>query len=215
VYSLNYRKLYLTFILLSVLSIPRLEAASDLLKCLGREELVIHKMKMTGPVYKLNQLFITELSSWGGIQMKRSRIEKICANDDFTPSVNLMRAILIDGGKIFEMKSGADNANLRALNEGLVQALLNRIPHIFFRYLSDLQAISSYPHCLNEKIPELAYYLTRFKYLEEEYSTQELIKDKVKLNSIFSKIKRLDSILKDCEALQKKSLNKMQSKRKS
>lgn len=214
-YSLDYRKLYLTFILLSVLSIPRLGTASDLLKCLGREELVIHKMKMTGPVYKLNQLFITELSSWGGIQMKRSRIEKICANDDFTPSVNLMRAILIDGGKIFEMKSGTGNANLRALNEGLVQALLNRIPHIFFRYLSDLQAISSYPHCLNEKIPELAYYLTRFKYLEEEYSTQELIKDKVKLNSIFSKIKRLDSILKDCEALQKKSLNKMQSKRKS
>jgi hypothetical protein len=215
VYTLNYRKLYLTFILLSVLSIPRLEAASDLLKCLGREELVIHKMKMTGPVYKLNQLFITELSSWGEIQMKRSRIEKICANDDFTPSVNLMRAILIDGGKIFEMKSGADNANLRALNEGLVQALLNRIPHIFFRYLSDLQAISSYPHCLNEKIPELAYYLTRFKYLEEEYSVQELIKDKVKLNSIFSKIKRLDSVLKDCEALQKESLKKMQSKRKS
>lgn len=188
---------------------------SDLLKCLGREELVIHKMKMTGPIYKLNQLFITELSSWGGIQLKSSQIEKICANDDFTPSVNLMRGLLIDGGKIFEMKSGASNANLRALNEGRVQALLNRIPHIFFRYLSDLQAISSYPHCLNEKIPELAFYLTRFKYLEEEYSVQELIKDKVKLNSIFSKIKRLDSILKECEDLQKKSLNKMQRNGKS
>jgi len=176
---------------------------------------VIHKMKMTGPVYKLNQLFITELASWGGISLKKSKIEMICANDDFTPSVNFMKALLIDGGAIFEMKTGTANANLRALNEGRVKGLINRIPHIFFRYLSDLQALSSYPHCLNEKIPELSFYLTQFKYLEEEYSVKELIKDKVKLNSIFSKIKRLDSILKECEMLNKRYLEQMKTKRQS
>lgn len=212
-YSLNYRKLYLTFILLSQLLIPSLAQSNELLKCLGREELVIHKMKMTGPVYKLNQLFITELASWGGISLKKSKVEKICANDDFTPSVNFMKSLLIEGGAIFEMKSGESNANLRALNEGRVKGLINRIPHIFFRYLSDLQALSNYPHCLNEKIPELSYYLTQFKYLEEEYSVKELIKDKVKLNSIFSKIKRLDSILKECETLNKRYLEQMKTKR--
>ncbi|MCO4794395.1 MAG: hypothetical protein KC493_11815 [Bacteriovoracaceae bacterium] len=203
-YTLNYRKFCLLFILLSHLLIPVSASSNELLKCLGREELVIHKMKMTGPVYKLNQLFITEMASWGGIQLKKKYLKSICANDEYTPSVNFMRSLLIDGGKIFEMKKGVSNANLRALNEGRVKSLLSSIPHIFFKYLSDLQAISSYPHCLNEKIPELPYFLERFKYLEEEYPAKELIKDKLKLNSIFTKIKRLDVILKSCEKIQLK-----------
>ncbi len=213
-YSLDYRKIYLTLILLSGAIFPLKGMSNELLKCLGREELVIHKMKMTGPVYKLNQLFITELASWGGIHLRKSKVEEICANSDFTPSVNLMRALLIEGGNIFEMKHENSNASMKALNEGRVESLLERIPHIFFSYLSDLQGISNYPHCLNEKIPELSWYLTRFKYLEEEYPVKELIKDKIKLNSIFAKIKRLDSILKECEILQKKSLEQMKTKRK-
>ena len=124
-----------------------------------------------------------------------------------------MRALLIEGGRIFEMKLDIKSASMKALNEGRIESLIDTIPHIFFSYLSDLQAMSSYPHCLKEKIPELDWYLTRFKYLEEEYPVKELIKDKVKLNSIFAKIKRLDAIMKDCEKLQQKSMRKVKIKR--
>lgn len=212
---LNYKKFYLTFILLSHLLIPTEGLSNDLLKCLGREELVIHKMKMGGPLYKLNQLFITELASWGGVRLKKEYVNSVCANDEFTPSVNLLKALLIEGGSIFMMKS-SNNANFKALNKGRVDSLLDKTPHIFFRYLSDLQGLSNYPHCLNEKIPELPYFLERFKYLEEEYPVKDLIKDKLKLKSIFFKIKRLDKILKDCDRIKKKSdLNGRRGKKKT
>lgn len=209
----NYKKLLRKFILLSLiigtLFVPAHQAqSSDLLKCLGAEELILHKKKLTGPLYYLNQHFINELSSWGHIRMKKEILNDVCTGDEFSPSVNLLRHFLLEGGSVFTTNAGRFNYSERALQQSLIDALIEKVPSVFFSYLSSLQALAEDPHCLNKKVPELNYFILKFKYLEEEIETKNVLSEKSKVKSIFDKIKRLDSIIWECKV--KKTSNKIE-----
>ena len=65
-------------------------AMNPLVGCLGQEELRLHKAKRTGPVYKLNQIFLNDLVSAGDITLKTEHFKNVCINPIFTPSVDLM-----------------------------------------------------------------------------------------------------------------------------
>ena len=64
------------------------------IKCLGEEELLIHKSGSTGPVYNLNQWIISEISGQG-IHVKEKYLLEICSNKDFSPSVSFLRLFLL------------------------------------------------------------------------------------------------------------------------
>jgi hypothetical protein len=199
----NYKKLLRHLILLSLLLglilFPGEKVhALDILKCLGTEELILHKKKLTGPLYALNQEFINELSSWGHVNIKLKELNDICSNKDFSPSVSLLQHFLIYGNSFFSTKTKNLSVATIALQKSLLDALVLKIPNIFFGYLSSLQGLATDPKCLNKEIPEINFYIFKFKYLEDEISSAELLKDKKKINNIFEKIKSLDSILEKC-----------------
>ncbi len=171
----------------------------DILKCLGTEELILHQKKLTGPLYSLNQKFINEMSSWAQINIKTAQLANICKNNQFSPSVNLLRHFLIYGKSFFEIRTYQRSVSNIAMQKSLLNSLMLKVPNIFFSYLASLQGLADDPHCLNEKIPELNYFIYQFKYLEDEISFKQLLKDKKKLGEIFKKIKNLDNILKSCE----------------
>ena len=201
----NYKKLLRDLILLSltfgmILFPVEKSYGFDILKCLGTEELILHQKKLTGPLYHLNQEFINELSSWGKVNIKKDQLDLICTSKKFSPSVNLLRHFLLYGKSFFNdtPTNMVSAVAARALQKSLLDALLLKVPSLFFNYLSSLQALSTNPHCLNENIPELRYFIYQFKYLEDEVSSKDLLADKQKIKNIFSKINNLGSILKKC-----------------
>jgi hypothetical protein len=204
----NYKKLLQHLILLSILIatilFPQQKAHGlDVLECLGAEELILHKKKLTGPLYTLNQRFINELSSWGKIHIKPKELTKICTSQEFSPSVNLLRHFIIFEKSFFEVSTYKKTISEIALQKSLINSLMSKIPNIFFNYLSSLQALAENPKCLNLKVPELNYFIYQFKYLEDEIPTKFLLKNKSKLSSIFNKIRDLDVILKSCSEISK------------
>ncbi len=177
---------------------------NPLVGCLGNEELKLHKEKRTGPVYKLNQLFLNDLVSAGDITLTESAYKKVCVNYVFTPSVDLMREILLDGEKIFVLSRSVTNKNLRNFQLSAIAEIERVIPHIFFSYLSDLQARTATSDCLTKYIPGLKAIHNRFKYLENEISPGELLKDKSRIKGIFKALKTYPEIRKKCRSDKKK-----------
>lgn len=173
---------------------------NPLVGCLGKEEQALHKQKRTGPVYKLNQLFLNDLVSAGDITLREAPFKKVCVNYVFTPSVDLMREILLDGEKIFILSRSITNKNIRNFQLSAIEEIERVIPHIFFSYISDLQARTATPDCLNKYIPGLRFIQNRFKYLESEITPGELLKDKARIKGIFKALKSYPEIRKKCRA---------------
>ena len=170
---------------------------NPLIECLGKEELKLHKSKKTGPVYKLNQLFLNDLVSAGDISLKEKYFKRVCINPKFTPSVDLMREILISDD-IFILSKEVINVSIRNFQLSTIEEIKRVIPHIFFSYLSSLQAQTATPNCLTKYIPELKYFQDQFKYLESELETSPLLNEKKKILNIFDALTRFPEIKRKC-----------------
>ena len=176
-------------------------AQNPVLVCLGQEELILHKKKETGPVYKLNQYLIGELAAANHITIKDRFVDAICNSKDFSPSVNLLRYILIEGKNLYHFEGDVFQ---RAMEVSTIESFVDGIPEVFFTYLSSLQALTSHPDCLSRHIRNLDYFQTRYRYLGEELSISIFEKDKDKIRVIFEDLKKLDSIFKKCNELANK-----------
>jgi hypothetical protein len=181
-----------------------------LLHCLGNEELTIHKAKREGPVYQLNQLFINELSSFDDITLKGEYIEQVCAPGYFAPSVNLLKLLLLNGKNAFSLRNSG-NDGLAVYKHSLINDFLDRVPHIFFQYLANLQSLAATPKCLQQKIPEVAYFLERYRYLETDFPMERLMADKAKIERVFDRLLKLDEVLKECREDKEKSRKKQKT----
>lgn len=174
------------------------QGVNPLMACLGQEELKIHRSKTTGPIYFLNQLFINELATIYGLSLKPEVLDEVCQKSLFSPSVNLLRILLLDGRNAFDIPPASSLGGVEALAASSLESFLERIPHVFFSYLSKLQALAPSAPCLERKIPEISYFIERYKYLEDVTGPKKLIEEKSKVNSIFKKLLRFDAIIKKC-----------------
>ncbi len=166
--------------------------------CLGEEESALHKAKSTGAAYQLNQKLIAKLTATNNIQVKPEFLKQICQSQDFSPSVKFLQIVLLNGVKVFQIPKGG-NAYIRNYQKNSVNAFVSEVPHIFFAYLLNLQALTPRALCLEEAIPELSYFFERYKYLETDYTAEHLIDDKSKLTRVFQKLKNLDQIVLNCQ----------------
>lgn len=201
------KRLKLTLMLCCIFSInlSLAEQVNPLMKCLGMEELAIHKKKVYGPVYKLNQHFINEFATLYGLTLKDESLQRICKEGSFSPSVNLLQELLIRGRSSFYIPATAKSGGVDALATSSLDGFLEKVPHVFFDYLSQLQAMAPIAPCLENNIPEIKYFMERYKYLEDVTGTRAIVdQEEVKIISIFSKLKRFDKILKKCEEAKKK-----------
>jgi hypothetical protein len=170
--------------------------ANPLLECLGEEELIIHKKKTFGPVYYLNQKFINQFASFSDITIKKKYLKIICQNPDLSPSVALLKTILLEGMNIYEV---SDDKFKKAQETSTIESFLSTVPTIFFSYLAKLQNLSSTPDCLLTNIKYLKYFTDNIFYLESEFSAKELLKHDKKLKSLFEELKNLDKIWAKCQ----------------
>jgi len=177
---------------------------SNTIKCLAQEELIIHKAKTTGPVYHLNQRLINYFSTISAIDIKASYYPEMCNHPSFSPSVSLLRLLLLKGRIIFKFpKFREEDVAKKAVMDDSINGLINESPHIFFKFLAKLQGLTGRADCLGSKIPHLNYFLDRFKYLEEDYPISRLIEEKEKINEIFNSLKGFDRILSNCKPQKK------------
>jgi len=200
----HYIKNCTVFILFSVVSSVNAATVKNMLHCLGKEELSIHKAKNDGPIYFLNQLFINELSSFNDVEVKQKYVDAICNQQEFAPSLSLLNHMLLHGKDLYQIRILKGEEGLWAYKKSQLEDMVNRGPHIFFQYLAHLQKLLPTHDCLSQEIPEITYFMERYYYLESDFPTDKLMKDKAKVESMFAKLKNLDRTIKKCESTAKK-----------
>lgn len=190
---------FILFVLLGLLSSDIYAAPNLLLQCLAKEETALHKEKSQGALYRLNQDFLNELASSNDITLKKNFVDEICASKKHSPSVGLLRLLLLKESDIYDLSLSEVESSMRTLKMAYFNEFQKQVPRLFVSYISGLQAEMPTAHCLDKAIAELNFFNERLKYLEEEVSIHEVMKDKKKIDAIFTKLEKLSSIRKACE----------------
>lgn len=204
------------FTLLLIMSIGHssetLAAPNLLLQCLAKEEEVLHKKEIQNALFRLNQEFVNELASTNDINLKKSYVDEICKSKTYSPSVGLLRMLLMKEHEIYDLSLSGVEASMRPFKMGYINEFQKQVPRMFIQYLSGLQSELATPNCLENAIPELKGFNEKIKYLEEELSTHQLITQKNKLEIIFKKLQKFHEIKRQCAIENKKSIDALKKK---
>ncbi|MBD63910.1 MAG: hypothetical protein CME62_01785 [Halobacteriovoraceae bacterium] len=170
----------LVFILFSSTSYA---SQSELLKCLGQEEKYIHKQKIGGAFFELNQSMISFVVMFpDDTKIQAEKLKEIC--EEKYSSFHLLRLLIIDGQKIFkqtgEKKPGGDIRSPESLAKNSLS--------MFLQFLSRYQSSFSKADCLEQSIPELRDFFRKTRYLETDISKRKLLKELKGIDLIFDKI---------------------------
>lgn len=215
----TYRNVFFIFMvsgLSCALSVPELFAAPNLLlQCLAKEETQLHKEKAHGALYRLNQEFLNELASSNDINLKKAFVDEICTSKKHSPSVGLLRLLLVKESDIYDLSLSEVENSMRPFKMAYINEFQKQVPRLFVQYLSGVQSEMPTADCLARAIPELETFNERLKYLEEELNIHELIKDKKKIEKIFTKLESLPVIRSGCEKAAKKELKRKMQKEKN
>ena len=168
----------------------------SILQCLGMEEMILHRKKVRGPIYDLNQKLISEVSSGNLMKVKEGIIKEICLGTDFSPSVNFLRNLLLKGKTIYEFDR--ENEKIFRLQKAATETLQQKVPNLFFSYLISLQSLTNRADCLYKAILEFNYFIQRFRYLQEEINPQKLLNEKDKIATIFERLKKIEKVIRKC-----------------
>ena len=177
-----------------------------LLQCLAKEEAGLHKKAVQNALFRLNQDFVNELASSNDINLKKVYVDEICQSKDYSPSVGLLRLLLMKEHEIYDLSLSSVDISMRPFKMGYINEFQKQVPRIFIQYLSGLQSELATPKCLIKAIPELKGFIEKIRYLEEEVSTHHLIIDKKRISIIFTKLKKFHAIKRQC-VLDKKKLD--------
>ena len=204
----------ITLIILSLSYGTEIYASPNLLlQCLAKEEGLLHKEKSQGVLYRLNQEFINELASSNDIALKKVYVDEICTSKIHSPSVGLLRLLLLKESEIYDLTLAEVDPMMRPFKMGYINEFQKQVPRLFIQYIAGLQSDLATPDCLKKAIPEIAFFNERLKYLEEEMSIHEVINDKSKIEKIFSKLLNYKTIKENCELEFAKNLKtKLKSK---
>lgn len=182
-----------------------------LLQCLAKEETDLHKDKDQGVLYRLNQNFLNELATSNDIALKKNYVDEICKSKKHSPSVSLLRLLLLKESDIYDLSLSEVDVTMRPFKMGYINEFQKSVPHLLVQYISGLQSEMATPDCLEKAVPELKTFFERLKYLEEEMKTSEVISDKKRIEKIFKKLENIKSIKKECETIAARRLKKLKS----
>ncbi|MBC7541032.1 MAG: hypothetical protein H7281_19595 [Bacteriovorax sp.] len=180
---------------------PVQAAPNLLLQCLAKEESLLHKEKSQGVLYRLNQEFLNELATSNDIALKKNFVDEICNSKKHSPSVGLLRLLLLKESDIYDLSLSEVDPTMRPFKMGYINEFQKQVPRFFIQYISGLQSEMATSDCLAKAIPEIAVFNERLKYLEEEMSTHEVLRDKSRIDKIFTKLQNINSIKENCDRL--------------
>jgi hypothetical protein len=191
-------------------------APNLVLQCLAKEESQLHKSNDQGANYHLNQDLINELAGSNTIYFKKKFIDEICSSKNFSPSISLLKLLLTKETSIFDLSAENSESSEGSFRLNFIREFQKQAPRLLIQYLAGIQGEMATANCLEVAIPETKTIFDRMKYLEEEISFNDIVKDKKKLEIIFNKLEGLSSIRKKCqkdfELTQKKLSKKVQKK---
>lgn len=191
----------LSFIFLFLLSTSMALGQSKqnlLLQCLAKEEENLHKKGPPDALFRLNQEFVNELASVNDITLKKNYIDEICGSKLTSPSVGLLKLLLLKEHEIYDLSLSGVESSMRPFKMSYINEFQKQVPRIFFSYLSGVQSEMAGAHCLENSIKELAGLSEKIKYLEDELTTKEILGQKSKLESIFRQLENLPQIKRQC-----------------
>lgn len=187
---------------------PGNNATNPLLKCIGKEEMKLHKERTFGAIYTLNQVFINELIKNNDIRLKNQYVDKVCDSSKLAVSVNLLKYIMLKGKEIFDLTddgdSVGDDQTSPMLKLSTIESLKSQIPYLFFQFLSSMDAETAFAGCLALKIPEIKEFLGRYEHLSEDFFRADLEANKTRVALIFKKLENFEQIKKDCQKIHAK-----------
>jgi hypothetical protein len=189
------------FIVLATLCLPfELQAEPNLvLQCLAKEEARLHKNNDHGSSYRLNQDLLNELAGSNTIYFKKKYVDEICQNRAFSPSVSLLKLLLTRETSIFDFSTENLESSEGSFRLNFIREFQKQAPRLLVQYLAGIQGELPTSNCLENAIPETKSIFERMKYLEEEISFNDIVKDKKKLESIFIKLSKLSTIKIKCQ----------------
>lgn len=172
------------FLLLPTLPAIATEVA-PLLACLAQEEAIIHKERVTSPLYPLNQFFINELSASSNPTLKEGYYRSLCGRGPQGASLGLMELFLTRGASIF-------------VEESHFEALEGDILRIFFNFVAHLQSEAPRARCLVDTVPDLGNLMDRYRYLEELGPRRWAQQHRAPLGRILQSLKKPEALYRRC-----------------
>lgn len=175
------------------------ERPNRILQCLAKEEERIIKNKLDFSIAKLNQELVNELAASNDIMIKDSYVDDICEHPFYSPSVNLLRLLLIKENEIYDLTFDNMERAQKEFKLSYIADFRKQVPNIFVTYISSLNAQMPDAYCLQRHVPEIKKFNEKMKYLENEITTKALIQDKKQIDAIFMKLRNVKDIKKLCE----------------
>lgn len=160
---------------------------------------MIHRNKLGGPVYNLNQTLINNLASLGSIYLPKDKYMLVCGRKGASPSVEFIKLMMVEGKEVIKGIRGLSKFSRLTLN-----SLYQKMPTIFYNYLNGLKSMAPTHDCLDKHIPELEKLSTNFKYLERDLSVEKLFANKRDIYAIFRKLDDVNRIYHKCKPRKKK-----------
>lgn len=191
---------FIVFILFTSLTIsPTFAKAKKMMICLGKEEHYIHKNKIGGAFFKLNQDMIGSLVQFPApIKMTPKMYKKICHPKIKFPSLQLLKYLIQNSNDIFYIDAKKAEVSQIAISKIAIDELQQKSIHIFINFLNALQAAAPTPNCIVNAIPELKAIYNALRYLQEELGTQKIIASINNKQKIFQELERAPQIIESC-----------------
>ena len=134
-----------------------------------------------------------------GLHVKEFYVDKICESKIYSPSLKLLHFLLIEGDGIFNQGKGKDPKDPFVFQLQVGKELAQEAPDMFFRFLSNLQAVTPVAKCLETEIPELQEFYDRAKYLRGDISEKQVFQEGNLINRLFGKLANFNRYFEKCE----------------
>lgn len=171
---------------------------SELLKCLGKEELSYHKTKQLTPQKRLNKELISRFIQLNDrIKIKPALLDQICNRKNQHPSLELLKLLLLKKNSLFLASAPSLTEVEQSMDKNAIKELVKEAHYLFIDYLNILQANVTKPGCINKKLPEVDNFYYKTRYILEDSQIDHIFKDSIKINSIFKKLKNTN-LLQGC-----------------
>jgi hypothetical protein len=179
------------FILLSLsLTSSLLAASRPHLICLGQEEVKIHKLKDTGPYYKLNQEMISNMLQLNEtVQLRNQFLKEVCESSN--TSFKILELIFSNERSVFTSTASKNDIQQRSMDNFSINELKMRSFKVLINFLTRQQSIYTDPKCLKNKVPEIISFYENATHLLSEIGVENTLKTIKNKKLFFKKLKDL------------------------
>lgn len=166
-------------------------------KCLGQEEELIHKNKVRGEVYHINQTLLSIFLNLPAIKLKSHHHKTICNQIVVGTSLLLLETIFRHYEKAFTYSNSKSE---NTVDQKDIADLIQKLPELFNQYLTILKTQSPTHDCLEQHVPELKSFYKDVQYLEENMNFKKLAERDNQLIKILDRLKEKDKFFELCRS---------------